>query len=130
MNAMDWLQLALFLAVLLALTKPLGLYLTRVLDSQGRTFLDPIVKPVERLCYRAFGIDPTVEQDWRRYSVAVIAFSLVSLLFTYAILRLQHLLPLNPQGLGAVPDHLAFNAAVSFTTNTNWQAYGGEGTMS
>ena len=116
--------------VLLLLTKPMGLYLVRVLDEEGKTFLDPALKPVERLLYRLFGLDPKKEQDWIQYTVSMLAFSLVGLLFTYAILRLQHLLPLNPQGFGPVSPDLAFNTAVSFTTNTNWQNYGGESTLS
>ena len=108
----------------------MGLYLVRVLDEEGKTFLDPALKPVERLLYRLFGLDPKKEQDWIQYTVSMLAFSLVGLLFTYAILRLQHLLPLNPQGFGPVSPDLAFNTAVSFTTNTNWQNYGGESTLS
>jgi K+-transporting ATPase ATPase A chain len=125
-----WLQLALFVGALLALTKPLGLFLAQVLDVRGRTFLDPVVGPVERLTYRLCGIDPEREQDWRGYALALLAFSLVGMLFTYAVLRLQAVLPLNPQGLPAVEPDLAFNTAASFVTNTNWQSYGGEGTMS
>jgi K+-transporting ATPase ATPase A chain len=125
-----WLQFALFVAALLALTKPLGLFLVQVLDVRGRTFLDPVVGPVERLTYRLCGIDPEREQDWRGYALALLAFSLVGMLFTYAVLRLQAMLPLNPQGLPAVEPDLAFNTAASFVTNTNWQSYGGEGTMS
>src|SRR3990172_12900074 len=108
----------------------MGLYLVRVLDAGGKTFIDPALKPVERLLYRFLGMDPRNEQDWKQYTVSMLAFSLVGLLFTYAILRLQHLLPLNPQELGPVSPDLAFNTAVSFTTNTNWQNYGGESTLS
>jgi len=97
---------------------------------KGRTWFDPILKPLERLTYRVMGVRPEVEQDWKTYTVAMLLFSLVSCLFTYAILRLQDILPLNPQKLGALSQHLAFNTAVSFTTNTNWQSYGGESTMS
>jgi K+-transporting ATPase ATPase A chain len=130
MDLYGWMQLALFLGLLLLVTRPMGVYLYRVLDPQGKTFLDPVLKPVERFFYRLMGIDPKVEQDWKRYAVSLLLFSLVGLLFTYATLRLQHLLPLNPQRLGPVSGHLAFNTAVSFTTNTNWQNYGGESTMS
>ena len=130
MKASDWLQLALFLTALAVITKPMGLYLARVLDAGGRTWLDPVLKPVERLTYRLLGVDSSKEQDWKQYTFAMLLFSLVSCLFTYAILRLQHLLPLNPQGLGPLSPHLAFNTAVSFTTNTNWQSYAGESTMS
>ena len=130
MNIMGWLQLTAFVIVLVALTKPLGLYLERVLDSGGKTFLDPVVSPVERLIYRILGIDRSKEQDWKGYAISLLVFSAVGLLFTYAILRLQHLLPLNPQRFGAVSSDLAFNTAASFTTNTNWQSYGGESTLS
>lgn len=130
MRAIDWLQFAVFLLALWALTKPLGLYLVRVLDAEGKTFLDPVLKPLERLTYRVFGIDAKREYDWKQYAVAMLLFSFVSMVFTYTLLRLQHLLPLNPQGLGALSEHLSFNTAASFTTNTNWQSYGGEGTMS
>src|SRR4030043_451014 len=125
-----WIQLTLYVLILLLLTKPVGLYLVRVLDAQGKTFLDLFLKPVEKLFYRILGLDPKKEQDWKQYTVSVLLFSLVGLLFTYAILRLQHLLLLNPQGLGPVSPDLAFNTAVSFTTNTNWQNYAGESTLS
>ena len=130
MHSLDWLQLALFVGLLALITKPLGIYLVQVLDVNGRTWLDPILKPLERLTYRSMGTDPTHEQDWKRYTFAMLLFSLAGCLFTYAILRIQHLLPLNPQGLGPLSPHLAFNTAVSFTTNTNWQSYGGESTLS
>ena len=102
MNASGWIQLAFFSIVLLALTKPMGLYLVQVLDAKGKTLLDPALKPVERLIYRLAGIDPAKEQDWKGYAVSVLIFSLVTLLLTYIILRLQQVLPLNPQGFGAV----------------------------
>jgi K+-transporting ATPase ATPase A chain len=130
MNVHGWMELALFSLVLLALTKPMGLFLVRVLDVNGRTFLDPALKPVERLVYRLAGIDPSKEQDWKGYAVSVLIFSIVTMLFTYLVLRLQGMLPLNPQGLAGVAPDLAFNTAASFTTNTNWQNYGGESTMS
>ena len=130
MDLYGWMQLALFLGLLLLVTRPMGVYLYRVLDPQGKTFLDPLLKPVERFFYRLMRVDPMSEQDWKRYAVSLLVFSLVGVLFTYALLRLQHLLPLNPQRLGPVSEHLAFNTAVSFTTNTNWQSYGGESTMS
>src|SRR3990172_9834790 len=129
MDLYGWIQLALFLGLLLLVTRPMGVYLYRVLNPQGKTFLDPVLKPVERLLYRWMRVDPGSEQDWKRYAVSLLLFSLVGVLFTYALLRLQHLLPLNPQRLGPVSEHLAFNTAVSFTTNTNWQSYGGEPTM-
>ncbi len=130
MNSSGWIQLGLFAVALAAITKPMGLYLTRVLDANGKTWLDPILKPFERLTYRLLGVDANQEHDWKQYTSAMLLFSLVSCVFTYAILRLQHLLPLNPQGLGPLSEHLAFNTAVSFTTNTNWQSYVGETTMS
>ena len=130
MRSIDWLQLALYVAAIAVITKPMGLYLMRVLDANGRTWLDPVLKPLERLTYRVIGVRPEREQDWRAYSIAMLLFSLVSCLFTYGILRLQHLLPLNVQGFGPVSPDLAFNTAVSFTTNTNWQNYGGESTLS
>ncbi len=125
-----WLQLMLFVLVLAAVTKPMGLYLTQVLDTNGRTWFDPVVKPLERLTYWLMGVDGRREQGWKEYTLSMLLFSAVSCLFTYAVLRLQHILPLNPQALGPLSPHLAFNTAVSFTTNTNWQSYGGESTMS
>ena len=130
MRSIDWLQLALFVAALALITKPMGLYLVQVLDAKGRTWLDPVLKPLERGTYRLMGVQSDQEQDWKQYTLAMLLFSLVSCLFTYAILRLQHLLPLNPQGFGALSPDLAFNTATSFTTNTNWQSYTGESTMS
>jgi len=130
MNTSGWLQLALYVGALAVITKPMGLYLMRVLDPNGKTWLDPLIRPLERLTYKVMGVRNGQEQDWRQYTWAMLLFSLVSCVFTYAILRLQNFLPLNPQGLGALSPHLAFNTAVSFTTNTNWQSYGGESTMS
>jgi K+-transporting ATPase ATPase A chain len=130
MQSSGWLQLALYVIALAIITKPMGLYLLQVLDVNGKTWLDPVFRPVERLTYRVMGVDPAKEHDWKQYTLAMLLFSLVGCLFTYAILRLQQLLPLNPQGFGAVSEHLAFNTAVSFTTNTNWQSYGGESTLS
>ncbi len=137
MTGSGWIQLVLFIAILVAITKPLGIYLLKVLDPEragGGTFLDPILGPVERLLYRIMRVDEKKEQNWKQYGIAMFVFSLVTALLTYFMLRLQDRLPmqalLNPQKLGAIPDHLAFNTAVSFTTNTNWQSYGGESTMS
>lgn len=130
MKPFDQLQLELFVVTLLLLTKPMGLYLCGVLDASGKTFLDPVMSPVERLFYGILGVDPKKEQDWKHYTFSLIAFSLLGILFTYGILRLQHILPLNPQGLGPVSEHLAFNTAVSFATNTDWQSYAGETTLS
>jgi potassium-transporting ATPase potassium-binding subunit len=130
MQASGWLQFALYFAALVLITKPMGLYLLQVLDPNGRTWLDPVLRPLERLTYRLMGVDRNKEHGWKQYTLAMLLFSLVGCLFTYAILRLQNILPLNPQGFGAVSTHLAFNTAVSFTTNTNWQNYSGESTMS
>jgi K+-transporting ATPase ATPase A chain len=130
MNISGFVQLALYIGLLLLITKPLGIYLFQVLDANGKTFLDPVLKPVERLTYRILGVDPEREQGWIHYTIAMLIFSMVTMVFTYGILRLQNLLPLNPQQLPAVTDALAFNTAASFTTNTNWQNYGGESTMS
>jgi potassium-transporting ATPase potassium-binding subunit len=131
MNVQGWLGLAIFLIVLLLITKPLGIHLVRVLDAKGKTFLDPAIKPVEKLTYRILGIDPEKEQSWLQYTISILVFTVVTVLFTYLILRLQGFLPLNqdPKTFQAVADHLAFNTAVSFSTNTNWQSYSGESTM-
>jgi len=129
-----WIQLAIYMGLLVLITKPLGLYLLQVLDAKGRTWLDPLVRPVERLTYRVCGIDPEKEQHWKHYTIAMLLFSVFTMLVTYGILRLQAVLPFqhlfNPQGLSGVQDHLAFNTAAAFTTNTDWQSYGGESTMS
>jgi potassium-transporting ATPase potassium-binding subunit len=130
MRSLDWFQLGLFVAAVALVTRPMGLYLVRVLDANGRTWLDPVIKPLERWTYRCMGVRAENEQDWKGYTFAMLLFSLVSCLFTYGILRLQQWLPLNPQGFGPVTPHLAFNTAVSFTTNTNWQSYAGESTLS
>src|SRR5262249_40132929 len=109
MQSSGWLQLALYVVALAAITKPMGLYLLRVLDANGRTWFDPVLRPLERLTYRVMGVDAQKEHDWKQYTIAMLLFSLVSCLFTYGILRLQHLLPLNPQGFGPVSPDLAFN---------------------
>jgi K+-transporting ATPase ATPase A chain len=130
MQSSGWLQLALYLIALAVITKPMGLYLLQVLDVNGKTWFDPVFRPLERVTYRVMGVDPSKEHDWKQYTLAMLLFSLVGCLFTYAILRLQQMLPLNPQGFGPMSEHLAFNTATSFTTNTNWQSYGGESTLS
>jgi K+-transporting ATPase ATPase A chain len=130
MHAYQWLELALYIAALVAITRPLGLYLNRVLDANGRTWLDPVLRPLEKLTYAVLRVDPAKEQNWKAYTFAMLLFSLVTCLFTYVILRVQNHLPLNPQQFPALAPHLAFNTAVSFTTNTNWQSYSGESTMS
>jgi len=129
-NPNAWFQFALYVGALLLVTKPLGLYLVQVLDDRGKTWLDPVIRPIERLTYRLSGIDPEKEQSWSGYAAALLAFSLVGMLFTYFLLRYQDILPLNPQKLPGLSPALAFNTAASFTTNTNWQSYGGESTMS
>src|ERR1700732_3007738 len=130
MNISGWIQLALYIVLLVLITKPLGIYLFHVLDANGKTFLDPVIKPFERLTYRIFGANPEQEQGWVLYTVAMLIFELVTVLLTYVILCCQNFLPLHPQGQAGVTDHLAFNTAWSFATNTNWQSYGGESTMS
>ena len=129
MTTVGWLQISLlFLAVLLVI-KPLGLYMARVFSGE-RTFLSPVLGRVERDLYRVSGINPEKEQSWLGYTLAMLVFSLTGFLALYAMLRLQAYLPLNPQGFAGLPSDLAFNTAVSFVTNTNWQNYGGETTMS
>jgi K+-transporting ATPase, KdpA len=123
------LKIVVYFLLVLAVTKPLGLYMRRVF-SHEKTFLDPLLRPVERLVYRVSGVDETKEHDWMQYTIAMLVFSAVGLLLTYAIERFQHVLPLNPDKMGPVAPDLAWNTAVSFTTNTNWQAYSGESTMS
>jgi potassium-transporting ATPase potassium-binding subunit len=129
MTANGWLQILLFFVVIVLATKPLGLYMARVF-SRERTLADSLFRPLERLLYRLTGIDEQREMRWTEYAIAMLAFSGVSMLLTYLLERLQHLLPLNPQHLTAVAPDLAFNTAASFTTNTNWQAYVPESTMS
>src|ERR1700760_3175916 len=107
MHNLDWMQLALFIGALLLITKPLGLYLVQVLDADGRTWLDGLIRPMERFTYRLLGVNPQQEHDWKRYTLALLMFSFISLLFTYAMLRLQHLLSLNPQKFGALSPDLA-----------------------
>src|ERR1700737_2919857 len=130
MQTFGWIQFAIYFIALALITKPMGLYLLQVLDANGRTWLDLVLRPLERLTYRLMGVDSSKEHNWKQYTLAMLLFSLVGCLFTYAMLRLQHLLPLNPQGFGPANADLAFNTAVSFTTNTNWQSYSGEATMS
>jgi K+-transporting ATPase ATPase A chain len=129
MSANGWLQFAVFSLILLASVRPVGIYLARVLDGE-RTWLDPVLRPIERLIYKLSGVDADKEMNWREYACAVLGFSAVSLLVTYGIERLQGLLPWNPQHLSAVGPDLAWNTAASFTTNTNWQSYTPETTMS
>ncbi len=123
------LQIGLSLAILLLLVRPLGAYMARVFQG-SKTFLDPVAKPVERFIYRIAGIDHASEMDWKTNALAMLLFNLFGFLVVYALQRLQHLLPLNPQGFGNVAPDSSFNTAVSFASNTNWQGYGGEVTMS
>ncbi len=130
MTINGWLQIVVFLGLIFAVTKPLGVFMTRVF-ARERTFLDPVLRPIERLLYRVTGVDESHEMRWTEYAITMLVFSAVSMLLLYLIQRIQNVLPFNPQHLGPVmPEHLAFNTAASFTTNTNWQAYSGETTMS
>src|SRR5262245_3412225 len=121
MTANGWLQIAFFAICVLLVAKPLGIYLVRVYDGTFRW-----LAPLERVVYRVSGIDPDEDQHWTRYAGAMLLFSLATMLLTYIVLRLQHLLPLNPANMPAVPDRQAFETSASFTTNTNWQSYSGE----
>lgn len=125
----DYLQIGIYFVVLILLVKPLGLYMARVYQGES-TFLDRPIRPVERLFYRLLGIDPQDEMDWKTYALALLVFSALSVLVVYLLQRIQGLLPLNPQKFGATTPDLSFNTAVSFATNTNWQNYGGETTLS
>lgn len=129
MTFQGWAEIALTLSLACLLGWPLGIYMSRVWNGE-RTWLDPVLKPVETSLYRLAGVDPTRSQGWMGYAGVLLAFNLVGFLFLYALLRLQGALPMNPQGFEGVSPHLAFNTAVSFVTNTNWQSYGGETTMS
>jgi K+-transporting ATPase ATPase A chain len=129
MTANGWLQILFFLGALFLMTPLIGGYMARVF-ARERTWLDPVMRPLERLIHRATGVHETHEMRWTEYASALLLFSVVSMLVLYAMQRLQAVLPLNPQGFGGVAPALAFNTAASFTTNTNWQAYGGESTMS
>ncbi|MFZ0582977.1 MAG: potassium-transporting ATPase subunit KdpA [Candidatus Acidiferrales bacterium] len=129
MTANGWLQILLFLLVIFAVAKPMGVFMTRVF-SREKTFLDPLLRPLERLLYKLTGVDEKREMRWTEYAIAMLLFSGVSMALLYAMERVQQLLPWNPEKLAAVPTDLAFNTAASFTTNTNWQAYVPEVTMS
>jgi K+-transporting ATPase ATPase A chain len=129
MTIIGWLQISLLFLAVLCVVKPLGLYMAKVFSGE-RTFLSPVLQPIERGIYRAAGTSMDKEQNWLAYTLSMLAFSLASFLVLYAILRLQAYLPLNPQGFANVPADLAFNTSVSFITNTNWQNYAGEATMS
>src|SRR5512140_815549 len=129
MTVIGVLHILLYFAVILALTKPLGAYMAAVFEGDGR-LSKRIFAPVERVIYRVFFVDETKEMDWKRYTISLLIFSTISMFAVYAILRAQAHLPLNPQDMPAVSGHLSFNTAASFTTNTNWQSYGGETTLS
>jgi len=129
MTANGWFQILLVLGMTLAVTKPLGIFMTRVFNRE-KTFLDPVLRPIEKLVYRLTGVDEQQEMRWTEYTVAMLLFSGVSMALLYVIQRTQQWLPLNPQKMVNVPPALAFNTAASFTTNTNWQNYSGESTMS
>ena len=130
MTINGWLQICCFSRLCSLVTKPLGVYMARVF-SRERTFIDPVLRPIERLIYRITGVDENHEMRWTEYAISMLLFSAVSMLLLYLIQRLQGPLPFNPQKFAAVtPTDLAFNTAASFTTNTNWQAYTGESTMS
>src|SRR5215472_6518459 len=129
MTLNGWFQILLFFVVVLLLTKPMGIFMTKVF-SRERTWLDPVMRPIERLLYKITGVDENREMRWTEYSIAMLLFSVVSMLVLYLLQRTQQWLPLNPQKFAALPQDLAFNTAASFTTNTNWQFYSGEQVMS
>src|ERR1700683_3041396 len=129
MTVIGWIQIILYCAIVVALVKPLGWYMTRVFNGE-RTFLSPILRPVEAGLYWIGGVDEKREQHWLTYTVAMLLFHVGGFLILYAVMRLQAVLPFNPAGQSAVPEDLSFNTAISFITNTNWQNYGGETTMS
>ena len=129
MTLNGWLQILVFFGIVLVITKPLGVYMARVFEKE-RTFADPVLNPVERLLYRITGVDESHEMRWTEYSIAALLFSAVTMLLTYGLQRIQYYLPWNPQHLAAVAPDQAFNTAASFTTNTNWQSYSGESTLS
>jgi K+-transporting ATPase ATPase A chain len=129
MSALGIVQILLYVAILVALAKPLGAFMAKVYEGE-RTFLSPILGPIEQGIYRTAAINPAAESDWRRYALAVLLVNLIGLVVVYLLQRLQGVLPLNPQHFAAVGPDSSFNTAVSFVTNTNWQGYGGESTMS
>jgi len=129
MTANGWFQIGVYLILLLAITKPLGVYMARVFSGE-KTFMDPMLRPIERLLYRMTGVDETHEMRWTEYGTAMLLLSVFSMILLYVILRVQQWLPWNPEHFGALAPDLAFNTAASFTTNTNWQVYSGESTMS
>ena len=128
MTLNGWLQIAVFIAAVLLLAKPMGSYMTAVFERR-KTFLDPVLLPCERLLYRITGVHADQEMHWTGYAASMLIFSAATIVMTYLIERLQALLPLNPQHLPAVAPDLALNTAISFNTNTNWLAYEPEATM-
>src|SRR6201996_8097160 len=129
MTVIGWTQIILFCAIVVALAKPLGGYMTDVFDGE-RTLLSPILRPVEAGLYRVSGVDEKREQHWLTYTVSMLLFHVGGFLIIYGVMRLQAILPFNPAGQSAVSEDLSFNTAISFLTNTNWQNYGGESTVS
>ena len=129
MTIFSWLQIGLYLLILLLLVKPLGAYMAHVYQGE-RTLLTPVLQPLENFVYRILGIKSDEEMNWKTYALALLLLNFAGILVLYALQRFQFLLPLNPLNLGAVQPDLAFNTAVSFATNTNWQSYAGETTMS
>src|ERR1700747_762403 len=128
MTANGWFQIGFFLRVILLITKPLGVFMTRVFGGE-KTFLDPVLRPIEKLVYRLTGVDEKHEMRWTEYAIAMLLFSGVSMALLYLIERTQKWLPLNPQKFPNVEPGLAFGTAASFTTNTNWQVYSGQPTI-
>ena len=128
MTFLGWAQIALYCLIIVALTRPLGGYMTRLFAGE-RTLLSPVLGPIERGFYRAAGVDERSEQHWVTYGLAMLAFNALGFFLLYALMRLQQFLPFNPQAMPATSEHLSFNTAVSFVTNTNWQSYGGESTL-
>src|SRR5215831_5831819 len=129
MTIHGWVQIALFGAIVILITRPFGGYMTRVFNGE-RTFLSPVLRPVERAVYWCCGIDEKEDQHWLTYAVSMLFFSVAGFVVLYVLQRLQNVLLFNPQGESAVEQSSSFNTAVSFVTNTNWQGYGGESTMS
>src|SRR5262245_15087865 len=129
MTVNGWFQIILYCAIVVALVMPLGWYMTRVFNGE-RTFLSPVLRPVEVALYKLGGVDERHEQHWLTYTVAMLLFHIAGFIILYALMRLQAVLPFNPAEQSAVAPDLSFNTAVSFITNTNWQNYGGESTMS
>ncbi len=129
MTSNGWLQIAIYCVLITLFVKPFGTFMYRVFEGE-RTFLHPVLRPVERAVYWCCGVDEKQEQNWLTYAVAMLFFSLAGFVTLYALQRFQGMLPFNPQAQSAVEQSLAFNTAVSFVTNTNWQSYGGETTMS